>query len=413
MPKKSFEELYQDILHRKIRLKEPLPPEYDPHHLDCLLHPGEHGPVFYTESCQSCEREQERACLNSCIFDAIYEGPEGGLQIDPEKCAGCGACVDACEAHKLSESRDILPAMQAVRKSGQPAYALIAPAFLGQFSEQVTPGQLRNAFKALGFDGMVETALFADVLTMKEALEFDHQVKGEGDFQLTSCCCPVWIAMIRKVYPELMSHVPGAVSPMIACGRVVKKLHPGAVTVFVGPCIAKKSEAREPDVAGAVDYVLTFQEVQDIFRAADIYPERLPEAKKEHSSRAGRIYARSGGVSEAVTETIRQLRPEGGVQLKAEQADGVPACRELLKRIQNGEAAANFFEGMGCKGGCVGGPKAILDRTEGRENVNAYGEEAPYKTPLENPYVIKLMKWLDFGTVEELLEESELFVRHF
>ena len=142
---------------------------------------------------------------------------------------------------------------------------MVAPAFLGQFSEKVTPGKLRTAFQALGFTGMVEVALFADILTLKEALEFDKHVNEEGDYQLTSCCCPIWISMIRKMYHELMPHVPGAVSPMVACGRMIKQLHPDALTVFAGPCLAKKSEAKEPDIAGAVDYVLTFQEIQDIF----------------------------------------------------------------------------------------------------------------------------------------------------
>ena len=92
----------------------------------------------------------------------------------------------------------------------------------------------------MGFQGLIEVAVFADILTLKEALEFDANIKKEQDYQLTSCCCPVWIAMIRKVYQELMPHVPGAVSPMVAAGRVVKKLHPEALTVFVGPCMAKK-----------------------------------------------------------------------------------------------------------------------------------------------------------------------------
>lgn len=413
MSKKSFDELYQDILRQKVHLNEPLPPEYDPAHLDCLLHPENYAAVLHTESCGNCAGEFEHACVNSCLFDAIEKRGDGTFFIDPAKCTGCGVCIDACKEKKLSASRDIFPAMQAVRSGKGPAYALVAPAFHGQFSEAVTPGKLRSAFRALGFEGMVEVALFADILTMKEALEFDRHVKQAGDFQLTSCCCPIWIAMIRKVYHELIPHVPGAVSPMAACGRVVKRLHPDAVTVFVGPCVAKKSEAREPDIADAVDYVLTFQEVQDIFEAADIHPERLPESQKDHSSRAGRIYARTGGVSEAVRTTVEQLHPDGRIQVQAEQADGVPACREMLNRLKNGETTANFFEGMGCRGGCVGGPKAVLDADTGKKNVNLYGEEASSRTPLENPYVMKLMQRLGFETIEELLEDSELFVRRF
>lgn len=413
MEKKSFDTLYRDILNQKIHLGEPLPKKYNPKHLDCLLHPEKYGAVFQAEECLECANAYERACQNSCIFDAIQEDGDGRLYICPDKCVGCGACIDACKTEKLAASKDVLPAMKAVREKKGKAYVLIAPAFLGQFQKKVTPGKLRTAFRALGFDGMIEVALFADILTMKESLEFDRKVQTEKDFQLTSCCCPIWIAMIRNIYHRLLLHVPGAVSPMIAAGRVVKRLSPDALTVFVGPCIAKKSEAREPDVADAIDYVLTFQEVQDIFEAAEIDLENLQEESKEHSSGAGRMYARTGGVSEAVQKTVRQLRPESNIQVESEQAEGVRECRALLKRLEKGETTANFFEGMGCVGGCVGGPKAILPMEIGRKRVEEYVEHAYYQTTVENPYVMKLMAQLGFEDVEALLEEETIFVRKF
>ena len=269
-----------------------------------------------------------------------------------------------------------------------------------------TPGVILLRF--LGSPGVPE-----GIETLKEALEFDENIHTDQDFQLTSCCCPMWIGMIRKLYHELMPHVPGAVSPMIAAGRTVKKLHPDAVTIFVGPCIAKKAEAREADLAGAVDYVLTFQEMQDIFQAADIHPELLEESERDHSSRAGRIYARTGGVSEAVRTTVARLHPERPIQVRTRQADGVPACRAMIEDIRSGQHQANFFEGMGCTGGCVGGPKVLLDRETGRENVDRYGDEAEFSTPLDNPYVLKLLRLLGFDTVEEFLEQSDIFIRHF
>ena len=181
----------------------------------------------------------------------------------------------------------------------------------------------------------------------------------------------------------------------------------------MGPCIAKKSEAKEPDVADAIDYVLTFQEVQDIFSAADIDLNKLKEESKEHSSGSGRMYAKTGGVSEAVQKAVRQLRPKSSIQVKAEQAEGVRECRVLLERLEKGETTANFFEGMGCVGGCVGGPKAILPMEIGTKLVEEYVENADYQTPLENPYVMKLMEQLGFEDVESLLEEQSLFVREF
>lgn len=407
---KTFQQLYEDLLRQKVSVEEPLPKEYDPKHLDCLLHPEEYAPVISTDTCADCF---ERACQKSCIFDAIETGKEGELFINPLRCEGCAACIDACKSNHLAASKDVFPAMRAVRNASGPVYLMIAPAFSGQFRGHVTAGKLRSACKALGFTGMVEVALFADILTLKEALEFERHVREPGDFQLTSCCCPVWIAMIRKRYHELLPHVPGAVSPMVACGRFLKRIHPDAVTIFAGPCLAKKKEAKEPDIADAVDYVLTFQEMQDIFDAAEISLEELPEEEKEHASKAGRLYARTGGVSQAVEEMVRQLSPNGKIGVRCEQANGTKECMEMMRRIQNKETDANFFEGMGCVGGCVGGPKAIIDSEKGKRYVDEYAKNSIYQTPLENPYVRKLLEELGFETVEELLEDNTLLTREF
>lgn len=407
---KTFQQLYEDLLRQKVSVEEPLPKEYDPKHLDCLLYPEEYAPVISTDTCADCF---ERACQKSCIFDAIETGKEGELFINPSRCEGCAACIDACKSNHLAASKDVLPAMRAVRNASGPVYLMIAPAFSGQFRGHVTAGKLRSACKALGFTGMVEVALFADILTLKEALEFERHVREPGDFQLTSCCCPVWIAMIRKRYHELLPHVPGAVSPMVACGRFLKRIHPDAVTIFAGPCLAKKKEAKEPDIADAVEYVLTFQEMQDIFDAAEISLEELPEEEKEHASKAGRLYARTGGVSQAVEEMVRQLSPDGKIGVRCEQANGTKECMEMMRRIQNKETDANFFEGMGCVGGCVGGPKAIIDSEKGKRYVDEYAKNSIYQTPLENPYVRKLLEELGFETVEELLEDNTLLTREF
>ena len=384
---------------------------YDEHQLDCLFHPDRHAPVWQLGQCR-CE-DGDAACRKVCLFDAITKDEQGNIFIKRDGCVGCAACIDECKAKNLTESRDILPLLDAVHQTDAPVYAMIAPAFVSQYSSEVTPGRLRSAFKALGFAGMIEVALFADLLTLKEALEFDQAIKTEEDYLLTSCCCPIWIAMIRKVYKKLMPHVPGSVSPMVACGRAIKKIHPDAITVFVGPCVAKKAEAREPDIADAVDFVLTFAEVQDLFDAAGIDPAGMEEDLRDHSSKAGRIYARTGGVSEAVHATVQRLTPDRKIGIKTTQADGVPACKELLNRLMDGSIDANFIEGMGCVGGCVGGPKAILPKEQGRENVNEYSEEAIYQTPADNPYVIDLLHRIGFDTIGSLLHDNDIFTRSF
>lgn len=414
----TFHELYDRLL--KASLEDRVPheldklqkEEYDPHQLDCLLYPDKHPPVIRLADCD-CSQDQKAACAGKCMFDALYQDENGNIAVNSDACVGCRECIENCNQKKLTDSKDILPVLKAVYHSDAPVYALIAPAFVNQFTEEVTPGKLRSAFKQVGFTGMLEVALFADILTLKEALEFDKNIVNEKDFQLTSCCCPMWIAMIRKIYNKLMPYVPGSVSPMVACGRSIKLLHPDAITVFIGPCIAKKAEAREKDVADAVDFVLTFQETEDIFEFANVNPADLPEDERDHSSRAGRIYASTGGVSEAVQNTVKRLNPDRTLNVRATQADGIRECKAMLNDIQSGKINYNFYEGMGCVNGCVGGPKALISKEEGRKNVYAYGDEAIYPTPIDNPYVIELLSKLGFDTVESLLEHSDIFTRKF
>jgi iron only hydrogenase large subunit-like protein len=377
--------------------------------LEALLHPEKEPPIIKSGTCGSCAGGKG-ACEAACLFDAIKRDNNNNVVITGN-CTGCGECVNACPEHTLSGRKDSLAVLNLLKDKKSPVYAMIAPAFSGQFSADVTSGKLRSAFKYMGFYGMVEVALFADILTLKEALEFDREIHNDEDFLLTSCCCPLWIALIRKSYQTMIPHVPPSVSPMVACGRSVKRIHPEAKTVFIGPCLAKKAEAREPDIADAVDYVLTFEEAAELFTLMDIHPEKFEEDQSDHSSRAGRIYARASGVSEAVQATLDRLRPDRKIPLKARQADGVVDCKQLLKEIADGNVHANFIEGMGCRGGCVGGPKSLIDKDDAREAVNRYGDETDIRTPADNPYVLKLLQKLGYETVESLLDRDNNFTR--
>ena len=405
-----FEELYRRAVeasfngHGKEDLKG-----FDPHHLDCLLNPDKHPVVCRLSDCLCGEDD----CQKSCLFDAIKKDENGNAVISEKDCTGCGACIDVCKKKNLAGCKDIIPVLEMLHKSEEPVYAMIAPAFISQFSESVTPGNLRTAFKKLGFAGMIEVALFADILTLKEALEFDRSIHTDKDFMLTSCCCPVWIGMIKKVYSLLVPHIPPSVSPMAACGRAIKKLYPRSKTVFIGPCLAKKAEAREADISGAVDHVLTFQEINDIFEIAKINPADYPEDQRDHSSTAGRIYARTGGVSRAVQSTLERLVPDRTIPLHALQGDGVAACKALLSDVKAGNIHANFIEGMGCTGGCVGGPRVLIPKEEGTVHVDRYAGEAAYETPVDNPCVIELLKRLGFDTIPSLLEGENMFTRRF
>lgn len=406
----TFDELYFGLLEESASGK-PLSGKYaaDERQLDCLFHPENYPAVIPIKNCSCSSGEAE--CCAACLFDAIIRDDSGSIRIDPERCSGCSACMEACKSGVLTARRDLLPVLWSVKNAKGPVYALIAPSFYGQFSGNVTPGKLRSAFREIGFSGMIETALFADILTLKEALDFSKNVTSLSDFQLTSCCCPVWISLIRKQSPDLVRHIPGSVSPMIAAGRAVKALCPDAVTVFIGPCVAKKTEAIQPDLKGAVDHVLTFREIMDLFSVVGLNPENLEDAQKDHSSASGRRYAYAGGVSRAVMETFLHLRPNPKIPFRYKIASGISACKEMLQQLQSGKAEENFFEGMGCVGGCVGGPHTVLSTEEGKTNVDRYASLACDQTPLENSYVPKILTLLGFSSVEEFLENGDIFDR--
>jgi len=370
----TFEELYLEVLEKNAREGVGTFDEtFDEKQLSCLFYPNTHLPAWDFK-------------------DYVQED---------------GTAKDGTKV-----SKDVLGVLQGLAgKQEKKAFILVAPAFKGQFGKDVTPGMLRAAFRKLGFDGFVEVALFADVLTLKEALEFDRNIQKKSDYLLTSCCCPMWLAMIKKLYADLVPHVPPSVSPMIAAGRTVKKLHPGAFTVFLGPCVAKKAEAREKDIAGAIDYVLTFQEIKEVFELLELDLSAEQDKVREYSSEAGRIYARPGGVSEAVKATLARLNPEREITVEAQRADGVPNCKAMIDDLVNGRSTANFFEGMGCFGGCSGGPKSILQKELVQENVNAYAKQARFQTPLDNPYVLELLYRLGFTTLGDLLTDEEFFSR--
>ncbi|WBW99341.1 [Fe-Fe] hydrogenase large subunit C-terminal domain-containing protein [Oceanirhabdus sp. W0125-5] len=371
--------------------------------------------VTKVKSCSmKCENaEGKTKCESACPFNAIFVDKKANTTyIDTLKCTDCGFCVDACVNGNILDKAEFLP-LANLLKEGVPVIAAVAPAITGQFGEKANINRLRAAFKKLGFTEMVEVAFFADMLTLKEAVEFDEHIHTKDDFMITSCCCPMWVGMVKRVYGDLVKHVTPSVSPMIAAGRVLKKLNPKCKVVFVGPCVAKKAEAKAQDLIGDIDFVLTFNELQDIFDALNIHPEEVEEdLSSEYPSRGGRLYARTGGVSKAVGEAIERLYPVKYEMLKAVQGNGVKECRELLSKAQSGKIEANFIEGMGCVGGCVGGPKSIISTEEGREKVNAFAEKSKVKVAVDSACMNEILHGLDIHTVDDFKDKEKTLIFH-
>ncbi|APM37492.1 [Fe-Fe] hydrogenase large subunit C-terminal domain-containing protein [Clostridium kluyveri] len=369
-----------------------------------------------TNCSQECKDGDKTLCEKSCPFDAIFiHKGKNRPSIDKDKCTDCGFCVDACPNGSIMDTVQFLP-LANILKSDSPVIAIVAPAITGQFGDNVTMEQLRASFKKIGFTDMIEVAFFADMLTLKEAVEFDSHVKDKKDLIITSCCCPMWVGMLRRKYNNLVKHVSPSVSPMTAGGRVLKKLNPECKVVFIGPCIAKKAEAKEKDIIGDIDFVLTFTETKDIFDALNIDPSKIEgDVSTEYASKGGRLYARTGGVSIAVGEAVEKMFPEKKELFKSVQASGVKECKELLSRAEKGEISANFIEGMGCIGGCVGGPKVLIPKEKGRDKIDAFAENSEIKVSIDSKCMDKILELLDINSLEDFknVEKIELLERRF
>lgn len=378
----------------------------------------DHKIVEKVKNCtmECTDKSGKTICQKSCPFDAIYINKDKKTTyINNDKCTDCGFCVESCPNGSLLDKVEFLPLVELL-KSKQPVVAAVAPAISGQFGSNTNLNKLRTAFKKIGFVDMVEVAFFADMLTLKESVEFNEFVKNKNDLMITSCCCPMWVAMLKRVYSNLVKYVSPSVSPMIAAGRVLKELNSNCKVVFIGPCIAKKAEAKEKDLLGDIDYVLTFAEVKDIFEALNIDVEKLEENESyEYASRGGKLYARTGGVSIAVSEAVGRLFPEKYKLLTAVQANGVRECKEILSKAQNKEIEANFVEGMGCVGGCVGGPKAIISKDKGTEFVNEVADSAPIKVAIDSQCMHEILNKIGIESIKDFENEEKrsIFERNF
>lgn len=300
--------------------------------------------------------EISRPCERACDLNAISAAADRRAVIDYHKCAQCGACKIACPFGAISDRSYIVQIIRAI-KAGEKVYAIVAPAIVSQFGVKVKIAQVETALRRFGFDALREVAFGADIVTLEETKEFVASVPLERAYMTTSCC-PAYVQMVKNHLPQCLENVSSTVSPMVATARLIKAEDRDAVVVFIGPCIAKKLEGENnPD---CIDYVLTFEELAAMFVGAGINVTELPDnAYETEASRHGHSFARAGGVMQSVIDTVAVLAPEA--ELKPHRAEGLGNCKQAVQQMAKGGLDANFFEGMACIGGCVGGPAALND----------------------------------------------------
>lgn len=298
-----------------------------------------------------------RPCRRSCPVDALLIDKETSIAvIDKEKCIECGQCIHSCPFGAIGSRTFIVDIINAI-KAGKKVYAMLAPAAEGQFGPDITMQSWSNAMKELGFAGFFEVGLGGDLTAAFEAEEWAEAYK-EGK-KMTTSCCPAFVNMIRKNYPELADKISTTVSPMCAVSRMVKAAHPDAITVFIGPCVAKKNEARVQGIEGNADYVLTFGEIRAMMKAKGV--ELSPASNDmQQSSIFGKRFGNSAGVTAAVVQSLKET--EANLDVNVAVCNGAAECKRALLMLKAGRLKEDFIEGMVCEGGCVGG--ASKHRTE-------------------------------------------------
>lgn len=282
-------------------------------------------------NCKNCYK-----CIRHCPVKSIrFSGNQANIIGD--ECILCGQCFVVCPQN-AKEIADSTEKVKYLISSGEKVYASVAPSFIANY-EGVGIASLTEALKKLGFAGAEETAVGATIVKT----EYERLIREDKRDVLISSCCNSVNLLIQKYYPEALEYLADVLSPMQAHCQDLRKRYPGCKTVFIGPCVSKKEEAAR--YADYTDEVLTFEELTEWFKEADITPEKSIDANNQ--SRA-RLFPTSGGI----LRTMAERDPEYTYLV----FDGVENCKEALEEILEGKLHKCFIEMSACAGSCANGP---------------------------------------------------------
>lgn len=298
-------------------------------------------------------------CEEVCPVKAISKDENGIEHIDESRCIYCGKCINACPFGSIFELSEVFDILSHI-KNGKKVVAIVAPSILGQYNE--TPEAVFDAIRSIGFHDVIEVAHGAMETTRNEAAELKERLE-EGQPFMTTSCCPSYIALVEKHVKDMKPYVSTTGSPMYYTARMAKVQYPDALVVFLGPCVAKRAEARKDE---AVDFVMTFEEMDSIFEGLNIEMQKADHNRFNcNAEKEGKGFAVTGGVTNAVKSM--NLIPD----LKAMQVANLNKKNiGLLRAYSKGKAPANFIEVMACEGGCITGPSAYVDSTTGSKLFN-------------------------------------------
>ena len=291
--------------------------------MDCL--------TLKKSNCKNCYK-----CIRHCPVKSIrFSGNQA--YIIGNECILCGQCFVVCP----QDAKQIVDESEKVKvllQSDEPVIVSLAPSFVANYRGAGIDA-MKTALKALGFSDVEETALGATIVKN----EYERMVAEKTrDIIITSCCHSVNL-LIQKYFPKELQYLADVLSPMQAHCKDIKRRHPNAKTVFIGPCVAKKDEAQHYD--GYVDAVLTFDELSAMLRDANITIAK--ESDSAEQSRA-RLFPTTGGILKTLS-----LQDPGYTYMAI---DGTENCMAALRDIESGNIHRCFIEMSACAGSCIGGP---------------------------------------------------------
>lgn len=294
------------------------------------------------ERCRRCY-----TCVRECPAKAI-KVIAGQATVIAEQCIACGQCVKVC-TRKAKRIEDSAMLVRRMLDGGETVFACLAPSFPVAFP-QVGPARMVGALRKLGFSQVWEVAFGAELIS-REYAALVRQAIGEGRTVLATPC-PAIVSYVQKYMPALRGALAPVVSPMIAAARAIRQRHGAGVrVVFIGPCIAKKAEIRDPYVQGTVDAVLTNEELAEMFEAAGIDPRAAPPGLFDSPPCGlGRSIPISGGL----------LRSAGFhadiLQNSVLVTEGRERVMGALKELAEGTSKVRMLDVLFCEG-CINGPK--------------------------------------------------------
>lgn len=382
----------------------------------------------------ACEKQSGLSVLNfNNRGNKTFVGPALFHDLADSGCIYCGKCIGACPTGALREKDDIKNVERALRDKSKKIVVQVAPAVRAALGEAFgypigtdVEGKLFSALKALGVDEIMDTNFTADLTILEEGTEFINRLENGGKFPMFTSCSPGWINLLELYYPEFIDNLSSCKSPQQMAGALIKTYYAekmnykpeDIVSISIMPCIAKKAEARRPDMGRDnyrdVDYVLTTREFARLIKRRGIDFNNLPDSKPfgmlSSYTGAGVIFGATGGVMEAALRTVSEIL-EGketpidfidmrgnkdmkeatyklnGQDINVAVVHGGVAIRQFLEYLKSTNKQYHFVEFMGCTGGCIngGGQPIVKAVDQERFDVRALRASVLYKIDEKQP----------------------------